>query len=289
MPVLLLDESHRIDSRKPWNGNREAHNDRAAIHNPTIGRRRARNRLGRARSSMTALPRDHRGRPMLPAAHIKGLMREELRALGKVLSQDSLSGLVLGLPGQREQQSGEEAAGQSGQESRCRFTDATLQVGASLTTGSVTRTAIHPCSGTAKDMSLRTTERIPADTMFHGRLLIDAAPGSREDLAARLALLSISAVGGGRTRGSGRCLIRIYGEARSPGALLRSLADASPSSRPVAANISSDPGDESVLLRLVFRADGPICCPDRPVGTGVIRSGFAIPASAVQGGLADPP
>ena len=229
------------------------------------------------------VPTDTEGRPTFPASHIKGLMREELRHLERHLNLGDLAG-VLGNPAERDEQS-EERRGDGGQESVCRITDA--QANVAVTTGTVTRTALDEYSGTVKETSLRTTERIPAGTRFAGRLSIDAVENSREDLAARLSLLSIRAVGGGRTRGSGCCVITINGETRSPGELLRRLATAEPTVRSPSSvqSIPAEPGRDMTVLRLEFRAAGPICCPENPVRTGVIRSGFAIPASAVQGAV----
>ncbi len=229
------------------------------------------------------VPTDTEGRPTFPASHIKGLMREELRRLERHLNLGDVSG-VLGNPAERDEQF-EERRGDGGQESVCRVTDA--RAAASVATCTVTRTALDEYSGTVKEMSLRTTERIPAGTRFAGRLYIDAAEDSREDLAARLSLLSVRAVGGGRTRGSGRCVITIDGDTRSPGDLLRRLEKAEPTARSPRSvqDVPADSGRGVTVLRLEFRASGPICCPENPVRTGVIRSGFAIPTSAVQGAV----
>ncbi|WP_089937198.1 hypothetical protein [Candidatus Entotheonella palauensis] len=107
----------------------------------------------------------------------------------------------------------------------------------------------------------------------------------------RLALLSIAAIGTGRSRGSGACVAEIDGEHRSPGTLLRQLhgqreswkrAETADAPRPAPRKA---PASASVVLRLVFRAHTPICCPEIPniANVNVIETGFSIPASAVQG------
>jgi len=234
------------------------------------------------------VPRNVSGQLVIPASHIKGLMREELKTIQNLRgwAADVESG-VLGMPYERE------IPGDSLLESVVRLTDAVAK--SAPKTLLITRTAVEE-TGTARDTSLRTTEAIPVGTKFHGKMFFRHKPNDAEDVAARLALLSIRALGSGRTRGSGGCVVTIEGEDRSPGELLRELdrllaegasfaietlakselgpADASPSSE-----------EKHVVLRLVFEAETPVCCPEIPVKTNVIASGFAIPASAVQGAI----
>lgn len=42
-------------------------------------------------------------------------------------------------------------------------------------------------------------------------------------------------------------------------------------------------GDNVVWKRIIFTPINPLCCPEQPNKTNVIKSGFAVPASAVQG------
>lgn len=226
------------------------------------------------------VPRNHKGVPILRASHLKGLMRSFLSTLeddGHPWAQ-GLCDRVLGRPG-RDGDGGAEAAFSLG--------DAALQGDEPEACHTVTRTAIDPENGTVKGAALRTTESLAAGRTFAGRLTLSAPNGSAEDLAARLALLSIDAVGSSRTRGCGRCLVGLDGETRSPGALLKALSQAAPWQRPApqAAAPATPASGPAVFLRLVFQAEGPVCCPDVPVRGNVIRSGFAIPASAVQGAL----
>ncbi len=225
------------------------------------------------------VPRDHTRQPMLPASHIKGLMRAALR--------DIVSGL--GWPAQIEAAVfGSPDESRPGLEAAIRLSDAVVLE--SVKTNMITRTAVED-SGVASDQTLRTTESVPVGTEFVGRIQAAASPGTVEDLAWRLALLAIPAVGGNRNRGCGLCLVALQGEHRSPGELLRQLAPLVEQWTPPAAALSeralpSKPASvskQAVVLRLVFRASTPICCPEIPDKTNVIATGFSITASAVQG------
>ncbi len=253
------------------------------------------------------VPRDARGVPLpTTAEQLVGLMRDRLRFHRRRLEQQGEPGkaerfgdlidVVLGGRG-RPAADGYEPQGSSGRERICRVLigDVLPPPGRrpSDLVRIVSRTAVDERTGSARHQSLRIEEMICVGTRLQGTLLIDADEGSTEDLACRFALTGIRAVGGNRTRGSGRCTITIDGETRPPGALLKALceklADWSPPEPPAVVSSSappSVPADEAcVLLRLVFRAEAPICCPEIPVGTGSVRSGFEIPASAVQGML----
>ena len=46
-----------------------------------------------------------------------------------------------------------------------------------------------------------------------------------------------------------------------------------------------DLAEKAVVLRLVFRWQSPVCCPEIPDKTNVIAANFSIPASAVQGAI----
>lgn len=227
------------------------------------------------------VPRDQDGEPTIPGSHLKGLMRDQMAEIERLQGWDGLTERVFGAPG------GPEA---TGPQSQSPFSITGAVADRSVETHRVSRTAIDPDTGRAKETSLRTTESIPADTTFSGRLVVDAEAGSPEDLALRLCLLSLRAVGGSRTRGCGQCVVSIEGETRSPGGLLRELGSSLKEGlpEPTQPRSSGDPpplGTEASFLRLVFRAEAPVCCPETPVRTNVIRSGFPIPASAVQGAI----
>jgi hypothetical protein len=228
------------------------------------------------------IPRDHRGQPMIPASHVKGLMRAALQDIAGPLGWDQeLETRVFGC--RDESRPGIEAA--------IRLTDATAK--GNPATNLVTRTSVGE-AGVAKDASLRTTESISLGTEFSGEVHSSVKDGCVEDIAWRLALLAVSAVGSSRNRGCGACVTVLHGEQRSPGKLLQELdaalqnPDWKQERAAVAPQQSADHGpthlsDEPVVLRLVFHARTPICCPEIPDKTNVISTGFSIPASTVQG------
>ena len=240
------------------------------------------------------VPRDADGKPVLPANHIKGLLREELlkieRCVAGSSSLDDLTNRCLGRPDD------EQLPDEAQNEAICRFTDAefdekTTNASVSNTkatgeTDFITRTAIDGERGRAKDGSLRTSERIAAGTVFRGRILFADEETSQEALAVRCGLLAIGAVGGNRNRGVGRVLISIKDEKRTPGELLKTLSTAPCHSRQTASRGSvPEAGEKLKTLRLLFTAEGPVCLPERPIGVGPIKSGFAIDAGAVRGGI----
>lgn len=223
--------------------------------------------------------RDHSGQPVLRATHIKGLLRATLGQIASDRVWDStLEELVFGAGG---------ADGSDGTSAAIRVRDATALGVASVRR--ITRTALTEL-GVADGATLRTTEAVTAGTEFQGEIRVASDAGPVVDLAVRLSLLALGAVGGGRNRGSGTCLVRIDGESRRPGVLLGLLdaalsADTSPSTNcpaPQAAGRES-PG-KARLLHLEFVARDPVCCPETPiVESNVLRAGFGIPASAVLG------
>lgn len=235
------------------------------------------------------IPRDHHGRPILPASHVKGLMRAAFQEIAASLdwqAADELERCVFGMRDERR----------PGVQSAFRLSDAT-----SATTGPpamVTRTAIDPATGVARDAALRTAEILPVGMVFRGKIHTAVPPDSAEDLVWRLALMAIPAIGGNRNRGGGACVVEIDGDRRGPGTLLQELAACLSkgfSARPIEA--PADPAepkpaisttglsDKAVVLRLVFRASTQICCPEIADKTNVIATGFSIPASAVQGAI----
>lgn len=236
------------------------------------------------------VPRDHEGRPVIPASHVKGLVRQWLIDLARIRDyplDDFLSG-ILGHPGDSIGETGADGCESSAIFGDLRIADSGPDV--SFGTRFISRTALNEF-GTVERNSLRTNEAIAVQTSFRGNVHLRAEPGSWQDLAIRAALLSFDAIGGGRNRGAGACLVRIDGEKRSPGALLRSLdsmKDEIPRlPEPKYANEVRPLSRPAVWFELVFEASSPICCPEHPTSSAnnIIQSGFVIPASAVQGAL----
>lgn len=235
------------------------------------------------------LTRDHRGRPVVRASHVKGLMRERLRQIWwpvfsprDAAQADAVEQAVFGAEG---------AGGDDGAASRVQLMDLVVQGEATPLT--VTRTALGEL-GTVRGTSLRTDEALPCGTPLAGTLLVEAEPGSVVDLAARLALCAVEAIGGGRNRGCGACRVELLGEDRTPGKLLLALAarfaeEGVPRLHtfgPAARACQLNAEDVAVWARLQFSAESPVCCPETPVvGNNIIRSGLQIPASAVQGAI----
>jgi len=223
------------------------------------------------------VPRDTQRRLKINGSHIKGLMREQFTEISQSLAWDS--SWCDSLFGQPNSQSDVDAA--------IRFGDA---IAADTKTLAISRTAVGD-DQTKVEGSLRTTEAVPAGTEYEGQLYCDT-----EDpiliAAVKLTLSSINAVGGSRSRGAGACVVTIdetppdFGELlkiiNAPAKQLRELSADERSESPItaASDLSSDP---VVCLRLTFRATEPVCCPEVADKTNTIRTGFAIPASAVQG------
>lgn len=225
--------------------------------------------------------RDHQGIPVIRSTHIKGLMRDRLQAIANTRNwAPALCNLCFG----RENCGDEGLPGMLGVQNAKPKGDAKVRT--------ISRTSLTEL-GVAKATSLRTTEAVSVGSVFHGVLTLpDNAPRLVE-LASRLALLSICCVGGGRTRGGGACRIEIESETRLPGDLLKTIDREISGGLPepkipeLPRNVVREPADApAVVLRLIFRADSPICCPETPVvGSNVIRAGLGVPASAVLGAI----
>lgn len=236
------------------------------------------------------IPRDFHGRAIVPASHLKGLLRQWLLDFAKIRSYpmvDFLSG-IMGAPGESIGNNGDD-----GTQSMVAISDLVLEPAVTDTyqkRSYVTRTALNK-HGTIQKQSLRSSESIRVGSKFRGYVVVNAIKDSWQDLAIRLALVSISSIGASRSRGAGACCIDIENESRLPGQLLRQLDLAlrsSPSevtttkSRPMAA-VST----KARWFELTFVAHSAICCPESPtsVASNVTKSGFVIPASAVQGAI----
>ncbi|MFO7535397.1 MAG: hypothetical protein R6X19_06905 [Kiritimatiellia bacterium] len=228
------------------------------------------------------LARDHKERPVLRGSHLKGLIREQLKRIGDSRNWPGLfDELCFGQGGEN---------GDDGTPGLARVPDASIR-DAMNNTRTITRTSLTEL-GVVAGMTLRTTEAVHAGSVFEGHIQIHPEAPAVVETGIRLALLTLEAVGGGRMRGSGACLIDIEGETRSPGEILTALdSDIEKGVFPVARAAQAvgcrlESGKPATLLKLVFYADDPVCCPDTPVvGNNVIQSGLGIPASAVLGGI----
>jgi len=224
------------------------------------------------------IPRNAFGHPELPASHVKGLMRNSLVNIARI--RRWLPELILEVFGKSEHERIDEVAA---------FTLSSVSLTGDERRDLVVRTAVGEF-GVAADTSLRTTECIAVGSKFVGDIYPSVEPDSVEDLAWRLALLSVFAVGSNRNRGSGSCYVEIAGETRGPGDLVKTL-DAKlqtweprcthPRSKQATSPIQLT--GKPVVLQLVFHAHSPICCPEIPDKSNVMSTGFSIPASAVQG------
>lgn len=242
------------------------------------------------------ISRDHRGRAIIGASHIKGLVRQTLYEILEPLEADATSAIdaLLGAPGAGPKMANE-AVG-SGSESVFRFTDCVLDDSSKHAAGpgerTITRTALDD-TGTIAEGSLRTTEAVAAGSTFHGTVHGSGTPAAEALLG--LGLLGLRAVGAGRTRGGGLCSVTLEGEERTPSEWLRTVCqqlaadDAiAPASSPASAPriTASDSDDAAVVwLELAFYAESPLLCPETPEAGNVLRSGLSVPASAVQGAL----
>ncbi|MDO5581749.1 MAG: hypothetical protein Q4G69_11520 [Planctomycetia bacterium] len=226
------------------------------------------------------IPRDPHGKPLIPANHLKGLLREELLNLECFPELKGIAARCLGRPDSRDTPAG------TMNEAICRFTNAVLienESNGSSHSDYITRTAIDPERGNALDGSLRTVERIAAGTKFCGEIILFADSDSREALAIQCGFLSIGAIGGNRNRGAGKVLIEIRNKCDLPGDLFEKLQNAAQYTRIIPDHQVPESGTKLRALRLTFTAKEPVCLPERPIGTGPIESGFTIPSSAVRG------
>lgn len=213
------------------------------------------------------------GNPVIPASHIKGLMRQVVKDLPGFVSDDKKKKFLdaFGVPGALR-------------ENGALFSVTDASVDGEAATRLISRTAIDE-NGVAKDSSLRTNEAISAGSKFSGHVHLNV-DSKFVDLLVRYSLLSVFEVGGSRNRGAGACVVSIADEKRTPGMVLRELLALNDFA--VQESSSSEcctvGNDETVFVKLSFVADSSICVPELPiVGNNTIVSGFAIPASAVQG------
>jgi len=224
------------------------------------------------------VPRSTDGYPIIPASHIKGLMKQALLDVIGTLNPEGARYCMACVFGSEGSDLSSEAL--------FSLVDAKCHCHNTLST--VTRTGLTEY-GTAKEGTLRTAEIVSVGSEFKGTVRFRGNPSPLLDTLARYALLSVMEIGGSRNRGCGACCVSIEGEHRTPGTLLRELLLLSckdelllPASKAVSVDGSSQ---HQVVLKLTFTALSPLCVPELPVvnGTNTICSGFVIPASAVQG------
>jgi len=235
------------------------------------------------------IPRDINGLPVIPASHIKGLMKQAMKDIEETLVlDDKQKGFITKVFGGASVKTQlHHSLKEIDKSTIFSLTDCKTTKMPVMKT--VTRTALDS-TGTAKNGTLRTTETIAAGTEFSGSINFITKPTQLENLLVRYALLSIMEVGGSRNRGCGACFVTINGEEKiQPGEVLKEVfeemeKDTRPNPPPPPMHLQGDP-EKRVTLKLAFTADGPICVPELPVvsGNNVIRSGFTIPSSAVQG------
>lgn len=229
------------------------------------------------------VPIDSKGRPFIPATHLKGLARQTWRDIAAVRGwPDWMEAHLFGMPG---------ANGEPDRIGVLRFRDCVAKSTRASSVGTISRTRITE-HGTVATGSLRTNECIRATTEFTGAVIVAANNDSLEHQAACLTLLAIEAIGGGRTRGAGRILTTISSQSNRPSAFLKKVDSLiKVAHEPIATPFSSiDTGgiqDSSELFVVTFEALSPVCCPQTPLaaGTNIISGGFYIPSSAVQGGV----
>jgi len=219
------------------------------------------------------LPRDGRGRVIIPSTHLKGIIRENLETLPNKIIPTELVDELFGRPG-------------SCCSALFHLTDATAPEDATII--GITRTKLNPF-GVAEQTTLRSSEAIACGTRFTGKLSPNPCLSAPYTDLLKLGILSLFALGGGRNRGAGACVVTLDNEKRTPGELIKSIARADFSTPTLVSPESSgreNVSDRRILLKLIFTASGPVCVPEIPVvPNNMIRSGFTIPASAVQGAI----
>lgn len=227
------------------------------------------------------LPRNQEGKVYLPASHVKGILRENL-ANWLCPLMPSCKALIEDLFGR------EGDANDGGLSAQAHISSAVLKD--KENTIIVTRTKIDEKTGIAEEKSLRTSEALGSGSKLGGSVLLNT-DDQAQTLAIQFALLSLSGIGGSRTRGAGRCRVKIDGVSETPGAILRKLtgmdyvSQSSAQKECYSAEQKLD-SDSISVLRLEFKAEQPLLLPERPLGkSNVIASDFKISSTAVAGTL----
>ena len=233
------------------------------------------------------IPRDTWDRPVIPASHIKGLMRESVIQMFHRLNLETMHiGTVFGSRFVNDPFEGESRFFVSDAVSDSKETEQAPSI-------FVSRTSLDS-SGVAKEGSLRTNEAIPVGTVFHGTISVNDPENSATDLMVRLGLLSVTALGGSRNRGCGKCLISFENQSNEIANLVEKLSEQlktnpflKSQNTKSAVDFADELNSEPVPVRLTFRASTPVCVPATAwvAKNNVVSSGFSIPASAVRGML----
>jgi len=217
------------------------------------------------------LPRNSDGHIIIPSPHIKGIIRENLENIpNKLIAPNVIANLF-----------GKE----NGSSSLFHIDNAVAPKDAKVI--DVTRTKLNEF-GVADAGSLRTSEAVASGSIFSGTITTYCNLSRDYENLIKLGLLSLFAIGGGRNRGAGACIVTIDNEGRTPGELLRLLATVDFGETPPKDIKENDfvIADDQVTMKLIFKAKNPVCVPEVPITkNNMIRSGFSIPASAVQGAI----
>lgn len=221
--------------------------------------------------------RDLDGNPMIPASHIKGLMLQAVKNIPDAVIPKERKRAVLkffGKPGAEFENSASFSVC-CGKISKESIKDSETRL--------IARTSLNEF-GTAKKGSLRISEAICAGTKFKGRVYLNN-DSPLLDVSVRYALLSIFEMGGSRSRGAGACFVEIEKENRTPGELFQSLLEVEENFDEEVSVEAKGDSEKTVVVKISFEAENPVCVPETPVVGNAIVSGFTIPASAVQGCL----
>lgn len=226
------------------------------------------------------VPRNAHNEPILPGAHLKGLMRENLAEMFRCLGWNTeILDFIFGKSFEQDDPFAE---------SFIQITDA--EPDKSVKTFFVSRTKLDE-AGCAEDGSLRTVEAIPVGTVFRGKIYSHLAENSLEEKVWQLGFLSIFEVGGSRTRGCGQCKAELENFTKSYKELIDEISagitDWKPSDLPEMGTVAPDLNTPLIPVCLTFFADAPVCVPGLASAsqTNVQSTGFSIPASAVRGAI----
>lgn len=223
------------------------------------------------------LPRNINSQIILPASHIKGIIRENLEILAiPYIGEDAIAKLF-----GEEDKKGEKGS------ALFHLNDAIAPKDAEII--EISRTKLNKF-GTADSESLRTSEAVATGTVFTGSVITHRNLSNEYVQLLKLGLLSLFEVGGSRNRGAGACVLTIDNESKTPGAALKEIAGIDYKKiEPLNENTNKNTNsfsDKQVTMKLTFKAENPVCVPETPiVKNNMIKSGFSIPASAVQGAL----
>ena len=224
------------------------------------------------------LPKNEDGHHIIPASHLKGIMRENLFNILSPLRKDAadICGILFGVPGE---------ISNGGRIGILHISNAVAENAKTLT---VTRTKIDSDTGVAVPGSLRVTEALAKGTILKGVMNCNSKNEILQKFC-RLALMTVVAIGGSRTRGCGECKITIPAfTTETPGKLLKELISAHVEKQEtcIEHDAQATVDEKFKALKLIFETESSIYIPERPTGkSNVISSGNVIPGTAVAGVL----